>query len=376
MRRPVRIGSAVLATALLCLTGPLSAVAAPSQLSLPEPTGPHAVATNTLHLRDESRADPWVPSEKRELMVTLWYPSTAPAGNSAQYMTPEESRLFLERQENAGAPPIEPKELLSTVRTHAKVDAPALTAPNGHPLVVLSPGFSWPRATLTGMAEDLASRGYVVAAIGHNYEAAGTSFPDGRVTECPACETNDPVKVVDGRAKDVSFTLDSIARHPQYGPLTDERRIAMVGHSIGGASATEAMLTDPRVLAGVNLDGTFQRLPEPGLDRPFLMLGQGAHAPQGFDVSWDETWERLHGWKRWTTLNGAGHGSSTDASLLANQLGIQYPGEPLPGARGAELSNRYVAAFLDLHLRGEPQSLLDGPTKDNPEVLFWHLPRP
>lgn len=37
-----------------------------------------------------------------------------------------------------------------------------------------------PRATLTGLAEELASRGYIVAGIGHNYEADGIMFPDGR----------------------------------------------------------------------------------------------------------------------------------------------------------------------------------------------------
>ncbi len=39
---------------------------------LPKPTGPHPVGTTSLHLKDASRPDPWVPGARvRELMVSL-----------------------------------------------------------------------------------------------------------------------------------------------------------------------------------------------------------------------------------------------------------------------------------------------------------------
>src|SRR5690606_18064979 len=52
------------------------------------------------------------------------------------------------------------------------------------PLVVLSPGFTQPVSTLTSLAEDLASRGYVVAGIDHPYESHATPLADGRIAEC------------------------------------------------------------------------------------------------------------------------------------------------------------------------------------------------
>jgi hypothetical protein len=55
--------------------------------------------------------------------------------------------------------------------------------------VVLSPGFTLNRATLTTLAEDLASKGYVVALVDHAYESFGTTFPGGRTLTCVACET-------------------------------------------------------------------------------------------------------------------------------------------------------------------------------------------
>ncbi|MEU9093183.1 hypothetical protein [Streptomyces sp. NPDC048428] len=41
----------------------------------------------------------------------------------------------------------------------------AAPAPGRFPLVLLSPGFSMPRSTLTSIAEELARRGHVVASV-------------------------------------------------------------------------------------------------------------------------------------------------------------------------------------------------------------------
>ncbi|MFJ2055264.1 hypothetical protein ACIOMM_04905 [Streptomyces sp. NPDC087908] len=81
------------------------------------------------------------------------------------------------------------------------------------PLVVLSPGFTRSRATLTSLGEDLASHGYVAAAIDHTHETAATVFPDGRVAAFALgtgwARTPDFWHAVKaGRARDVSFLLD------------------------------------------------------------------------------------------------------------------------------------------------------------------------
>ena len=57
--------------------------------------------------------------------------------------------------------------------------------------------------------------------------------------------------------------------------LIDPSRIAMTGHSAGGAAAIAAMLADSRVRAGIDMDGATQaRIPDHGLSRPFLFLGK------------------------------------------------------------------------------------------------------
>jgi dienelactone hydrolase len=341
---------------------------------LPAPTGPYPVGTTSRYLNDVSRTDPWVPTAKtRELMITLWYPARNRDGKPAAYLTPTESELLLR---GAGLTDV-PADALSRTRTNAFLDTEPVGTPRSRPLVVLSPGFTWPRSSLSALAEELAASGYVVVGIDHTYETFATTFPDGRVTTCEACalQTDDFGRAaVESRARDVSFVLDQLLAHPHWAGagLIDPRRIGMAGSSLGGASSGQTMLTDARVRAGVNLDGTmFAPLPESGLARPFLFLGEPSyHRPGSTDeVSWDRDWARLTGWKRWLVMAGSVHASFTDYDLLTEQIGVDL-GSELTGARTVELTRRYVRAFFDRHLRGINQPLLQHPSSRYPEMLF------
>ncbi|WP_433501104.1 alpha/beta hydrolase family protein [Sphaerimonospora sp. CA-214678] len=343
---------------------------------LPKPTGGHAVGTTALYLKDTSRPDPWVPEMKaRELMVSLWYPAKSPGRHRARYMTPKESELLLEDGGITGVP----LDVLSRTRTNAFTDAKPAGKKHGLPLIVLSPGHSKPRSELTSLAEDLASRGYVVAAIDHTYENVATTFPDGRVTTCVTCKIKkDPAwweKLVNSRAADVSFVLNQLtgSRAEWKGTrLIDRSRIAMAGHSVGGASAIAAMVGDSRIRAGIDIDGsTYASIPDSGLSRPFLFLGKPSSYTPGSGkpevAGWEHDWKLMTGWKRSLLVTGAAHTSFTDLGMLGDQFGIDL-GADIPGLRSVEITRRYVAAFFDLHLRERRQPLLNGPSARYPEV--------
>ena len=154
-----------------------------------------------------------------------------------------------------------------------------------------------------------------MAGIDHTYESFGTAFPDGRVTTCLARETRGRgegfwEKLVAGRAADVSFVLSELTGARPAWPgaaLIDLSRIAMAGHSAGGAAAIAALLADSRICAGIDMDGT---IPAP---------------------------------VRTTACHGA---------------------------RSLDITRGYVRAFFDQHLRGRPQALLDQPSPRYPEVTF------
>jgi dienelactone hydrolase len=333
-------------------------------------------------LTDTSRPDPWVSGVRaRELMVSLWYPAASGGGRPAPYMTPAESELQLSSRGITGLPP----DTLSTVATNAVSDATPAGRQHSLPLVVLSPGFTHPRSTLTALAEDLASHGYVVAAIDHTYESPGTAFPDGRVTTCLARQAPRRgggfwEKVAAGRAADVGFVLGELTgAHPAWpgARLIDPSAMAMAGHSVGGAAAIATMLGDSRIRAGIDMDGaTVAQVPGHGLSGPFLFLGKQSNYTPGSGgavTTWERDWKRLTGWKRWLVVAGAVHASFTDLALLADQAGLDI-GAGIPGARSLDITRAYVRAFFDQYLRGSPPALLDQPSPRYPEVTFCSPP--
>ncbi|NJP98273.1 alpha/beta hydrolase [Nonomuraea sp. FMUSA5-5] len=373
--RPIAValaGLAVLAASSCTAPAPprAAAVSPPPSgpATLPAPTGPHPVGTTVLHLKDASRPDPWnLDAKVRQLKVTLWYPTGRKDGRRAAYMTAEESELLMRGGRIASAP----YDTLSRTRTNAVVDA----EPAGRklPLVVLSPGFTKPVSALTSLAEDLASRGYVVAGIDHPYESYATTLEDGTIAECLACDSDaDPgfgAVVAAGRAADVSFVLDRLPSAWAGSKVIDRSRIAMAGQSIGGAAAVAAMVKDARIRAGIDMDGsTYARIPKRGFTRPFLFLGGPEHVPGGRDPSWERDWDLLAGWKRWIVVKGADHQAFTDGPLLAGALGLTPAYGALTGPRAAELTRTYVAAFLDLHLKAQRRPVLDEPSPRHPEV--------
>ncbi|MFE4970913.1 alpha/beta hydrolase family protein [Kitasatospora sp. NPDC056651] len=353
-------------------------IQATSLVELPRPTGPFAVGEEVLNLVDQNRPDPWVPSAgPRQLMVSMYYPAHAETGTPAPYMTPAAARALLDGKPAGNT---FPTEAVSGARTWAESGA----RPQGshYPLVVLSPGFTMPRATLSGLAEDLTSHGYVVAVIDHTYENTGTTFPDGRTLPCEACGKVDgsddkaSALLEAGREKDVSFVIDQLTNRPhpawRYARLIDRDRIGMAGHSAGGASTVPALLTDDRIRAGVNLDGTMHyRVPESGLKgKPFMMIGHPLDNGRQ-DSTWVTSFARLDGGKRLLTVDGSDHGSFTDLPVFFDGLGIpKGPHTTIDGRRAVAVTRQYVGAFFDLQLKGIPQPLLDGPSAAYPEVRF------
>jgi len=366
-----RVGTAiVLLVALVVLAGAPAAAATPAQpeaLAIPRANG-FPVGTTIAALTDPSRREPFIrASRPRSIVVQLWYPTSRKRGATAAYVSPA-----VARQIGRGIPGA--YRALSRARTHAFANAPALHREGGWPVVVFSPGYGVERQLYTGLVGDLASRGFVVIAIDHPQDANVVTFPDGHTVVRGDVPENQATidKALATRVADVRFLLDQLEARPAIasaGPTRadlDLTRIGMFGHSLGGATAANVMLTDPRVVAGADLDGTiYGAAAHAHLTRPFMILA-GAPGPlrekgmRGFFL-------RLGGPRFAVTFERALHFAFSDLLFLLPQLTRHDP--ELEGALRALLGNvlpaptiawqrRYLTAFFDRFLKEVPEPLL------------------
>ncbi len=388
------VGAAVVLGCLGVLTVVGSAAAgpapAPVRMTLPTPTGPHQIGTVELHLVDPTRTDPWAPGHPvRELMVQVWYPARDAAPYPvAPWLAPGAVASFEQHQE------ISPGSVTLPL-THGHVGAPVDRSGRPLPVLLYSPGMHEDRAVGTTLVEDLASHGYVVVAIDHTHDAGEVEFPGGRLevgmlpADTPELDTQD----VEVRAADSSFVLDRLTVLNRGGnPDAEHRtlpaglrgaldlsRVGMVGHSMGGAAAAQAMYRDPRITAGADLDGTlYGSVLTGGLDRPFLLMGSQYH-DRTVDDSWAQLWSNLRGRRLELRMSNSEHDSYDDgesllpeiatvmgvtADQLAQRIGTIDP------ARALLVLRVYVRAFFDATIRGGGDRLLDRPSPRYPEIEF------
>lgn len=276
-RRFLTAGAAAVSLVLTGCASPTVARPRQLRLTLAPPTGSYLIGTMALHLVDQSRSDPWLAvARQRELMVSVWNPAQHAEGYPwASWIPSAAGKLFLtglipappcqSRACMSGPPPTPPVVPLDGVRlpvTGARQGAPADLSGRRYPVVLYSPGYEDDRELGTGLVSDLASRGYVVATIDHTYEAAEVEFPGGRVEV--SRQPNTPAAITKAaavRVADTRFVLDELAvlnsgvnPDAAHRPLPaglagalDLARIGMFGHSLGGATAANAMAADPRI---------------------------------------------------------------------------------------------------------------------------------
>ncbi|SDH76081.1 Platelet-activating factor acetylhydrolase, isoform II [Sinosporangium album] len=390
-------------------------LASPVKPAIPQPpklTGRHGLGRTTLHLVDHDRPDPWKPDRPRELMATITYPA---ASVKQFHRAPWLSKPVADLIDKTLDPTTTPPGVIdwAAIRAGSHIDAPVKRPRHGLPVILVSGGYPSAREFNTALVEGLADRGYAVVTVDHTYESPVVEFPGGRVEYGPEHISIDPVtmkKTIDARVADISFLLDALSalgsKHPRlpYG-LRDGlnlSKVGMVGHSYGGYAAGESMYNDPRILAGVNLDGIMAHgLVEPyelgnvaehGLDRPFMLIGaQFVHPETGevYDInhlpdgpgnpSWREFWVNQRGWKRDFTLIGSAHNSFDDSQWLFPQLirALRLPPHTyaqrigrIDPARSIAVQHTYIAAFFNHHLRGRGGQLLNGPSRKHPEMRF------
>ncbi len=267
----------------LVAAGPVSAWAFPVP-EFPKPSGEFPVGTRVMEWTDPERAEPATAAadDRRTVVAQLWYPAqkAAHGAQSARYLgrTEREARIVSDAFADSVGVPGFLLDGVASARTRS-VSGAAVAEGNGRfPIVLFSPGLGGVRTQNTAWAEELASHGYVVVALDHPYDSAAVTLADGRTVHKKIEATGD--RATDDRraagwaavrAADLRFVLTQLTRVDRgqgAGPLAgrlDAGRVAVTGHSIGGAAALLAARQDRRFDAVINVDG-FPRDPAP---RPF-----------------------------------------------------------------------------------------------------------
>jgi predicted dienelactone hydrolase len=212
----------------------LSALAAPgggtraetpysrAEIDAPElaPLGPHAVGVRSIMLLERAvpdvlafdKAKGAAPMKDRPLLVDVWYPAAA-----ARDAKPVVYRGDL--------PSETPGRRAAFAFAGVAVRDAAADRQGPYPLVVMSHGYSGTPVAMSWLAENLASKGYVVAAPHHE---------DPPLTD-PAGFAG-PLLL---RPLDIAFTAHTLQARARagdafFGGLIDPSRVALAGYSMGG----------------------------------------------------------------------------------------------------------------------------------------------
>jgi len=376
-------------TALACEPGdsPVAASGATdaAALRLPEPTGPEAVGTTQLALIDRDRMDPLAPEQApRELVVQIWYPTDADQNTPGCATTRYQSAAAAAANEQIFS---YPEGSLDTIGSPALLDAPIAQSDDKHPVVLYAHGLYGALSDNTAVALQLASNGYVVVAMGSTYESPAIQFPDGRVLETSQrtsdlLNADEVTPLIDLRAQDAGFVLAELSSGDAVPAALREsldlERVAMFGHSAGGAAALQLAHERYDVVAAVNLDG-FTRQPDAaaGLDVPFVFVTSEGHTP-ATEPSWpaflDASDDGLL-----VEMTGVGHLALTDVgsdgwidgmglreivppAAFATNFGELAPGTMAVIAQG-------ITGFLDRTMRDGDTDGFEQLAQDNPQII-------
>ncbi|NDJ75440.1 MAG: dienelactone hydrolase [Chloroflexi bacterium] len=194
------------------------------------PRGDFGVGVRTLELVNPDQLDILNVTEDnpeplvdRALTVEVWYPAVIPEGEDA--LTSYEDML--------GRSDLPDRPLIPyAFAGRALRDAEPLLADTPYPLVIVSHGYPGSRYMLTNLTENLASKGYIVAAIGH--------------TESTFDNTGPVTSSLYHRPYDILFTLDQMAElgvadgESFLAGLVDADNTALLGYSLGGYGVLNA----------------------------------------------------------------------------------------------------------------------------------------
>lgn len=262
----------------------------------------------------------------------------------------------------------------------------AVPLPGRHSLVLLSPGLGLVARNYLGLARQLCAQGFVTVLIDHPYIGV-TMLKDGRVlrTEDDRLLSFDDANLEKMRPRliewrrDLTFVLDQLlSKKIPLPPIEiDRKRIAAVGHSIGGTIDLDACRYDRRIKVCVDLEGApqgsdFSRVG--GIAPTLIVLSRTKHSDAELIAigknrkDYDDRSKRFlaeglrvlglgsaPGWH--AMISGGAHLSVSDAPETMPTAMTRFGGEFMSPARARTVYSKLTLAFLAAFLpKGDASS--------------------
>ena len=361
---------------------------------LPTPTGKYKVGSEYLHfVSDENENITEDATDKRELMIKVWYPAKIKDEQKETYLNDGDRQGFAAKY----GLPKNTFNYLDKVETHT-FQSP--TAADGKfPILIFSPGYYSKASGYYALIEEIVSYGFVVLNINHTYESVGTLFPSNNIKlysqeydrennneemasmiwEAMEVIKNSPdenkrmesvnhvlknyfaAEINTRWAHDIDLVVNQISTWEKSTFLSnhlDLNKIGVFGHSQGGAAAGQAVLDNPKIRAGINIDGAqWGNMVDTFLSKPFLVLSS----------DWPESHPNFNKYAYQKNkspdfyqakIKQSGHSSFMDIPFMVNSSLINEAGEIEP-EQAIEITSKIVVNFFNKYLNHEETNLLE-----------------
>lgn len=305
------------------------------ELNIPALSGKKKVGTRSFELIDRSRPAGFDQPGKRRLMVQVWYPRKKAGGacRVSEYL-----------------PPLTAQKLMGFIGVSKQVEVDTRACAGGPverrklPLIMFSHAYTANRGVYASLLTDLASRGFIVAAVDHTYDAFAVEFPGGKLVDgmfgSPLASKQvseaELASLITMRTRDIRFVTTRLLKENRkkrswLKGRIDPGRIGAFGHSLGGATATRVATVYRRFRASSDVDGSlFGNWPlTVKSKKPYLLLT--AEKGLGGVVNQDKScvfFNRAKAPKFAWQQQGAMHLSFSDFQTLAPQVAEKDPEWP------------------------------------------------
>ncbi len=343
---------------------------------IPDPTGEYKIGSFYDIIEDEDRLELYTedPTDTRRFMIKVWYP-TINAISSEPRKWIGSSAITESLAKDMGLPAFLLDHINDIPSNHYGY-VPLSQDQESYPIVIISHGWGGFMTLHTDLAEELASRGYVVVAIDHTYGSVATTFIDETVYQNKEAlpDREDPGfldaanQLVYTYAGDISRTIEYLEGKdgPMPYALFDDRldldRIGLLGHSTGGGADVAVALNDTRIKALLGLDAWVE---------PILQteIAKGLNIPSLFLRS--ETWKTGPNNNNLSELilnsnqailyqiDGTTHSDFSMAYMFSTLTGMLGITGSLDADYLLHMQKDIMNSFFDEHLKGEINQTVD-----------------